>query len=172
MPKVAALRKKPPAGWDLVEEELADFDRQMKEAVLDSHEGYRRCEAQWAIHRVAHLRSRFLFEQYYQRGRISRDLYAYCVREGFVDERLAARWKKPGSEFLCCNRCVERRDTAHGTNCICRVPRRHLAAAQRQPCLQCGCDGCATEDMAANSNDVDPPSGEELEDEKAEGREK
>ena len=147
MPKMAALRRKPPAGWEMVEEELAEFDRQMKEAVLDSHEGYRRCEAQWGIHRVAHMRTRFLFEQYYRRGRISRDLYAYCVREGYVDERLAARWKKPGSEFLCCTRCVERRDTAHGTNCICRVPRRHLSAAQQQPCLQCGCEGCATEDM-------------------------
>ena len=72
------------------------------------------------------------------------ELYEYCIKEGLADAGLIAKWKKvcvacmhfghtltcvlvqQGYENLCCLRCISTQDTAHGTNCICRVPKRKL----------------------------------------------
>lgn len=39
--------KKPPEGWELIEEVIEDFETQMKEAVNEEHEGKRRAELGW-----------------------------------------------------------------------------------------------------------------------------
>ena len=54
------------------------------------------------------------------------ELYDYCIKEGFADKNLIAKWKKQGYENLCCLRCIQARDTNFGTNCICRVPKSKL----------------------------------------------
>lgn len=54
------------------------------------------------------------------------ELYEYCIREGYADKNLIAKWKKQGYENLCCLRCIQTRDTNFGTNCICRVPKGKL----------------------------------------------
>ena len=54
------------------------------------------------------------------------ELYDYCIREGYADKNLIAKWKKQGYENLCCLRCIQPRDTNFGTNCICRVPKSKL----------------------------------------------
>lgn len=54
------------------------------------------------------------------------ELYEYCIKEGYADKNLIAKWKKQGYENLCCLRCIQTRDTNFGTNCICRVPKGKL----------------------------------------------
>lgn len=141
-------------------------------AVADPHEGKRKAEANWPIFRIHHQRSRYIYDLFYRRKAISRELYEYCLEQGTADKNLIAKWKKPGYENLCCLRCIQTRDTNHGTNCICRVPKSQLsdvslafAEGLRQEdglwlrlvshilllqehrkglieCVHCGCRGC------------------------------
>ena len=54
------------------------------------------------------------------------ELYEFCLKEGYADKNLIAKWKKQGYENLCCLRCIQCRDTNFGANCICRVPKSKL----------------------------------------------
>lgn len=70
------------------------------------------------------------------------ELYEYCIKEGYADKNLIAKWKKQGYENLCCLRCIQTRDTNFGTNCICRVPKSKLEVVSLQlvPLL---CSSCS-----------------------------
>ncbi|KAJ3210588.1 Component of the SF3b subcomplex of the U2 snRNP [Dinochytrium kinnereticum] len=144
MPKVKRGRKAPPEGWDLIEPTLEDLQKQMREAENEPHEGKRKAETQWPIFRLHHQRSRYIYEMYYKRRAISKELYEYCLRERHADEALIAKWRKTGYEKLCCLRCVQPRDTNFGTTCICRVPKNKLEEDRVIECLHCGCRGCAS----------------------------
>lgn len=61
------------------------------------------------------------------------ELYEYCIKEGYADKNLIAKWKKQGYENLCCLRCIQTRDTNFGTNCICRVPKSKLEVVMSPP---------------------------------------
>ena len=117
--------KAPPEGWDLLEPTIRDFERRMREAEIESHEGKRVVEAAWPIFRIHHARSRYIYEQY-KSATISRQLYDWCLKEGIADGELIAKWKKQGYEMLCCLRCIQPKDTNYGATCICRVPRKDL----------------------------------------------
>lgn len=124
-------------------------------AETEPHEGKRKVESLWPIFRLHHQRSRYIFDLFYKRKAISRgivvgfglvvfvlfrdvlmevvnllfsfaELYEYCIKEGYADKNLIAKWKKQGYENLCCLRCIQTRDTNFGTNCICRVPKGKL----------------------------------------------
>ena len=86
---------------------------------------------------------RYLFDLFYRRKAISRDLYDYCIREKIADPNLIAKWKKQGYENLCCLRCIQTRDTNFATNCICRVPKNKLEEGRIVECVHCGCRGCS-----------------------------
>jgi hypothetical protein len=53
------LAKKAPAGWDEVYPQLEMFENRMKDAVNESHEGKRKNETTWPIHRIHWEKSRF-----------------------------------------------------------------------------------------------------------------
>ncbi len=88
------------------------------------------------------------------------ELYEFCLREGYADANLIAKWKKVGYENLCCLRCIQPRDTNFGTNCVCRVPKSKLESVSDSfphwcvpihvylqgkivECVHCGCRGCS-----------------------------
>ena len=71
-------------------------------------------------HQTQHLFSNFRFHFCIS------ELYEFCLKEGIADKNLIAKWKKQGYENLCCLRCIQTRDTNHGTNCVCRVPKSKL----------------------------------------------
>ncbi|XP_026192642.1 protein BUD31 homolog [Cyclospora cayetanensis] len=148
MPRVRLSgSEKPPEGWDLISPPLLEFERQMREIENEPHEGKRKCEATWPIFKLHHQRSRYIYECYYKRKAISRELYDYCVREGWADARLIAKWRKEGFERLCCLRCIQTSSTNFGTTCICRVPKHELPPDKRVvQCIHCGCGGCASGD--------------------------
>jgi len=144
MPKVKTKKKKFPSGWDLVEETLNSLEAKMREAETDDAEGKRKNEAVWPIFRIHHQRSRYIYEMFYKHRKISRELYNFCLREGYADANLIAKWKKSGYERLCCLRCVQPRDHNFGTTCICRVPTSKLETGKIVECVHCGCRGCAS----------------------------
>ncbi len=136
-------------------------------AETEPHEGKRKVESLWPIFRLHHQRSRYIFDLFYKRKAISRgmvvgyslvafvsmrvvklwfsfaELYDYCIREGYADKNLIAKWKKQGYENLCCLRCIQTRDTNFGTNCICRVPKGKLEVVScviySRPCTSVRC---------------------------------
>lgn len=143
MPKVKRSRKPPPDGWELIEPTLDELDQKMREAETEPHEGKRKVESLWPIFRIHHQKTRYIFDLFYKRKAISRELYEYCIKEGYADKNLIAKWKKQGYENLCCLRCIQTRDTNFGTNCICRVPKSKLEVGRIIECTHCGCRGCS-----------------------------
>jgi bud site selection protein 31 len=136
-------RKAPPEGWELIEPTLDDLEAKMREAEVAPHEGKRKTEALWPIFRIHHQRSRYIYDLYYKRKAISKELYEYCLNENIADKNLIAKWKKQGYENLCCLRCIQTRDTKFVTNCICRVPKTKLEEGRVIECVHCGCHGCS-----------------------------
>lgn len=112
-------------------------------AETDPHEGKRINESLWPIFKVHHQKSRYIYDLFYRRKAISRELYDYCIAEKIADANLIAKWKKSGYENLCCLRCIQTRDTNFGTNCICRVPKSKLEEGRIVECVHCGCRGCS-----------------------------
>lgn len=115
----------------------------MREAETESHEGKRKVESLWPIFRIHHQRSRYIYDLFYRRKAISRELYDYCLKEKIADQNLIAKWRKQGYENLCCLRCIQARDTNFGTNCVCRVPKSKLEEGKIVECVHCGCRGCS-----------------------------
>lgn len=66
--------KKLPEGWELIEEVIEDFEQQMKEAVNEEHEGKRKAECTWKIHRIHWEKNRFIYDLMYVRKVMSREL--------------------------------------------------------------------------------------------------
>ncbi|KAF2296472.1 hypothetical protein GH714_038330 [Hevea brasiliensis] len=93
------------------------------EAENDTHDGKRKCEALWPIFKIAHQKSRYIFDLYHRQKEISKELYEFCLDQGYADRNLIAKWKKPGYERLCCLRCMQPRDHNFATTCVCRVPK-------------------------------------------------
>ncbi|ESN90565.1 hypothetical protein HELRODRAFT_70741 [Helobdella robusta] len=144
MPKVKRSRRKPPPdGWDLIEPTLDEFDLKMREGEAKPHEGMRKIESLWPISRVHSQRSRYIYDLFYRRRAISRELYEYCLKERIADANLIAKWKKMGYEKLFCLTCIQTQNTSFLTNCICRVPKSKLEEGKHIQCVNCGCRGCS-----------------------------
>ncbi|KAJ8426507.1 hypothetical protein Cgig2_013190 [Carnegiea gigantea] len=145
MPKVKTSRVRYPEGWELIEPTLRELQAKMREAENEPHEGKRKCESLWPIFKIAHQQSRYIYDLYYRRKEISKELYEFCLEQGYADCNLIAKWKKPGYERLCCLRCMQPRDHNFQTTCVCRVP-KHLREEKVIECVHCGCRGCASGD--------------------------
>ena len=83
--KVRLASKRKPAGWELVEPTLLQFEERLREAVDDPHEGKRKCESSWPIHRIHYERNRFVYDLHYKQQKISKELYEFMVREKMAD---------------------------------------------------------------------------------------
>ena len=132
--------KKPPSGWDLIESSIEDFEQQMRDAVAEEHEGKRKNELTWRIHRVHWEKNRFIYDLRYKRKVMSDDLYNYLCREKVADQALISKWRKPGYENLCSLLSIQKGDTNFGTASICRVPIASRAPQQQlTPNVRTGC---------------------------------
>lgn len=148
MPKIRTLMtKKPPTGWETIEPTLMELQQRMRDAENEPHEGKRKPESIWPILRVHHQMSRYIYELYYKKKQIAKDLYDYCLRERYADDKLIAKWKKPGYEKLCCLMCIQQKNHNFKTTCICRVPKDKLEEGKVVECIHCGCRGCASCDI-------------------------
>ncbi len=64
---------------------LAEFTKKMRDAENETHEGKRKAEGLWPIMRLNHARSRYIYELYYNRKAISRQLYDWLLKEKYAD---------------------------------------------------------------------------------------
>lgn len=139
-------RKPPPDGFDDLEDTLLEFANKMKDAETASHEGKKRYETTWPIFQITHQRSRYIYDLYYEKEAISKQLYDWLLKNGYADANLIAKWKKQGYEKLCCLRCIQTKETNFKSTCICRVPREQLKEDATVECVSCGCRGCSSGD--------------------------
>ncbi|KAI0400877.1 cell cycle control protein cwf14 [Xylaria palmicola] len=142
----AARGKKPPAGFDDIRDDLEVFGIKMKDAQNTPTSNVPKHQVQWPIFQIAHQRSRYVYELYYEKEAISRQLYDWLLKNGYADPILIAKWKKQGYEKLCCLRCIQTKETNFQSTCICRVPKAQLKDEQDVQCVNCGCRGCASSD--------------------------
>jgi bud site selection protein 31 len=158
-----ASKKAPPEGFEDIEDTLLEFQTKMKDAENASHEGKKKYEMTWPIFQITHQRSRYIYDLYYEKEAISKQLYDYLLKNGYADAMLIAKWKKQGYEKvcasakhvqpdstncdqLCCTRCIQTKETNFRSTCICRVPRAQLKENQDIQCVNCGCRGCGSSD--------------------------
>lgn len=106
MPKIKTTRtKKAPEGFEEIEpvgvliasnvtlanpprsKILDDYGRKMRDAENESHEGKRKSESLWPIMRISHARSRYIYELYYKREAISKELYDWLLKEKYADAK-------------------------------------------------------------------------------------
>jgi bud site selection protein 31 len=90
--------------------------------------------------------SRYIYDLYYEKEAISKQLYDWLLKNSYADGNLIAKWKKQGYEKLCCLRCIQTKETNFNSTCICRVPREQLKEDQEVQCVNCGCRGCSSGD--------------------------
>lgn len=145
MPK-ARRSKKPPADYDKVRPTLERLQGRLKEAQRKSLALDTRHSSLWPIYKLNHQISRYVYDMYYQRKAISKDLYEYLLRQRTANGDLIAKWKKQGYEKLCCVNCIVQNEKNHGTTCICRVPKSEAKTANVDGCVTCGCTGCSSKD--------------------------
>ncbi len=100
----------------------------------------------WRIMRLHHQRSRYIYDAYYTKKELSRELYEYLLRQKFADASLVAKWKKNGYEKLCCLQCIYSKDSNYKNACICRVPKADIEQDKLVMCNKFGCRGCASTD--------------------------
>ncbi|TKA75963.1 hypothetical protein B0A49_01925 [Cryomyces minteri] len=94
----ARTRKPPPDGFEDIEDTLLEFGNKMKDAENASHEGKKRHEVLWPIFQISHQRSRYVYDLYYEKEAISKQLYDWLLKNGYADASLIAKWKKQGYE--------------------------------------------------------------------------
>ncbi|TKA63645.1 hypothetical protein B0A49_08110 [Cryomyces minteri] len=152
----ARTRKPPPDGFEDIEDTLLEFGNKMKDAENASHEGKKRHEVLWPIFQISHQHnmnsgcgwevrvswdevliggvvisgSRYVYDLYYEKEAISKQLYDWLLKNGYADASLIAKWKKQGYEKLCCLRCIQTKETNFNSTCICRVPKEQLKENQ------------------------------------------
>ncbi|KAI1812036.1 cell cycle control protein cwf14 [Poronia punctata] len=142
----AARGKKPPAGFEDIRDDLEVFGIKMKDAQNTPTNNVPKHQAQWPIFQISHQRSRYIYELYYEKEAISKELYDWLLKNSYADPMLIAKWKKQGYEKLCCLRCIQTKETNFQSTCICRVPKAQLKEEQDVQCVNCGCRGCASSD--------------------------
>ncbi|GKZ87668.1 G10 protein [Aspergillus niger] len=91
-------RKPPPAGFDDIEDTLLEFSNKMKDAENASHDGKKKHEMLWPIFQISHQRSRYVYDLYYEKEAISKQLYEWLLKNNYADANLIAKWKKQGYE--------------------------------------------------------------------------
>ena len=71
----------------------------MRDAENESHEGKRKSESLWPIMRISHTRSRYIYELYYKREAISKELYDWLLKEGYADAKCATLFARVSTVF-------------------------------------------------------------------------
>lgn len=97
----ASKRKPPPEGFSDIEDDLLIFANKMKDAQNKPPPPGPRHRAQWEVFQISHQRSRYIYDLYYEKEAISKQLYDWLLKNGYADAMLIAKWKKQGYEKAC-----------------------------------------------------------------------
>lgn len=131
------------------------------------HEGKRKAESLWLVHRIHYERNRYIFDLYYkvrvtlahfifnvfltvsQKHQITKELYDWLVAEKIADAQLHAKWKKPGYEKLCSLLAISKAGHNYGAVSVCRIPLKERPVDRRAPSVETGCISCCSSDPGA-----------------------
>lgn len=109
----ASKRKPPPEGFADIEDDLLIFSNKMKDAQNKPPPAGPKHQAQWEVFQIAHQRSRYVYDLYYEKEAISKQLYEWLLKNGYADALLIAKWKKQGYEkvifILSCHHVINQR---------------------------------------------------------------
>ena len=103
----SSKRKPPPEGFSDIETDLLIFANKMKDAQNKPPPPGPRHQAQWEIFQIAHQRSRYVYDLYYEKEAISKKLYEWLLKNGYEDAMLIAKWKEQGYEKVCSCCCLD-----------------------------------------------------------------
>ncbi|TAQ90410.1 hypothetical protein B7494_g1249 [Chlorociboria aeruginascens] len=92
----ASKRKAPPEGFSDIEDALLKFSNDMKDAENAPSVGVPKHQVHWPIFQISHKRSRYVYEMYYEKEAISKQLYEWLLKNSYADAMLIAKWKKEG----------------------------------------------------------------------------
>ncbi|KAJ9527855.1 hypothetical protein QJQ45_005503 [Haematococcus lacustris] len=124
--------KKPPEGWELIEEVIEDFEQQMKEAVNEEQDGKRKAELTWKIH-LAHDGASSSRKQQEPAATAGSQLQPAATGSSQQAAAASSSSNQGNHNF--------------GTTSHCRVPLALRGAQQRiTPDVQTGCVSCASGD--------------------------
>ncbi|KAJ8900914.1 hypothetical protein NDN08_000213 [Rhodosorus marinus] len=143
--RLAMKRKRPPAGWEIVEPKLEEFEEKMRDAMNEPVEDKMRNEITWVVHKIHYQKNRYMFNLYHEEHQISKKLYDYLIDMKIADGPLLAKWRKAGYETLCSVAVIAKSNTNFRTTGICRVPLRERHG-QITPNVTTGCVSCASGD--------------------------
>lgn len=139
-----ARKGRKPAGFEYIEPTLEALEQELRDKVNEPHEGKRKVEALWPVHQINWQRSRYVYDMYWRYGKISKEVYDYCIKNKLVDGPLMSKWRKPGYDRLCSTYVINPKNYNFGTVSICRVPPHALGDDQIVECPTTGCRGCAS----------------------------
>ncbi|EQL03574.1 G10 protein [Ophiocordyceps sinensis CO18] len=94
----ASKRKPPPEGFTDIENDLLIFANKMKDAQNKPPPPGPRHQALWEVFQISHQRSRYIYDLYYEKEAISKQLYDWLLKNAYADAMLIAKWKKQGYE--------------------------------------------------------------------------
>jgi bud site selection protein 31 len=151
MAKTTRIKKNlaPPDGYDKIKPTIDKLVARLKSAQAESNKTVSRNQSLWPIYKLNHQISRYIYDMYYTRKLISKQLYDWLLLQSYANKDLIAKWKKQGYETLCCVNCIMVQDKNHNQACICRVPKSTLIKNNDEKpveCITCGCRGCASSD--------------------------
>ncbi len=98
----ASKRKPPPKGFSDIEDDLLVFANKMKDAEAAPSTNIPKHQAAWPIFQISHQRSRYIYELYYEKEAISKELYDWLLKNGYADAMLIAKWKRDGYAKVSC----------------------------------------------------------------------
>lgn len=133
-----------PEGYELVRPTLEKLRARLKDAQRASLKTESKHSSLWPILQLHRQISRYVYQMYYERKMILKQVYGFLLAQKDVDANLIAKWKKKGYEKLCCVECIVRSSPLAST-CICRVPSSEVGDRNSEGCVTCGCKGCSSE---------------------------
>lgn len=100
MPRIRTTQTRPPPeGFEEIEPILEEYETKMRDAENETHEGKRKAESVWPIMRITHMRSRYIYDLFYKREAISRELYEWLLEQKYADAAYVSCLTQPHCEM-------------------------------------------------------------------------
>lgn len=88
MPRLRTSRSTPPPeGFEDIEQILDEYERKMRDAEADDSQNKRKVETLWPLIQINHTRSRYIYDLFYKREAISRELYDWLLKYQYADAK-------------------------------------------------------------------------------------
>ncbi|EPY30059.1 bud site selection protein 31 [Angomonas deanei] len=147
MPIIRPGMKKPPPGFEVVNDRLEELEEKMKIAIQvesngvvgrttqsrrkrpreedEEEEGEAPIPPLWQIALINHERTRYVYDCFVKERSIPLEVLKYCEEMHFIDGGLLRRWRLPGYEKLCCTACGTPGAAALASSTIARFSHRN-----------------------------------------------